>query len=552
MAKLRVGLLIDQNNVPLWVCKMIQLIIESDHSEISLIIKNKSRPVHRSFHKRLYRSFRYLLFALYVRIDRKFFKLYPNAFENCDLSNLIGSVETIEVLPQSTALSDRFAADDLQIIQSHNLDVIIRIGFKILRGDILKAAKYGIWSFHHGDNRINRGGPAGVWEVLGNWSETGVILQILTEELDGGIVIESSFSKTDDISIARNNNNSYWKSLSMIPRNLKKLQNLGGEKFMSEIHSANKELYFYYNKLFVTPANSELALLILKKLFVKLSDKFRSFFFVNQWILMYHFSKSNKISTSFFRFKRIYPPKDRFWADPFIIFKDDLYYIFIEELIFKTNKGHIAVFTLDKKGNITKPERVLEKEFHLSYPFIFEENNEYYMIPETEANKTIELYKCVEFPNKWELVNTLMENVSAVDSTIYFHDNKYWLFCNIKENEGASNLDELFIFYADHFNTKDWIPHEQNPVVSNVKKARPAGNLFTYNGELYRPGQDCSKHYGRGMHLGKIRKLTEKEYVEESIQFIYPVWDKHLKGMHTLNYNNNLTITDGQIRRLKF
>ena len=68
------------------------------------------------------------------------------------------------------------------------------------------------------------------------------------------------------------------------------------------------------------------------------------------------------------------------------------------------------------------------------------------MIPETCANKTIELYKCLEFPFKWELQQNLMENLDAVDTTIHFHNGKYWMFVNIKENKGASNCDELFLF----------------------------------------------------------------------------------------------------------
>ena len=549
MKKLKVGLLIDQNMVPHWVYTMIQQILKSDYAEITLIIQNDSIAPKQTFISKLIYTFRFLLFSLYIRLDKILFKFSPNAFELIDINPLLGDIESFGVVPVSTKFSDRFTDPDLQKVKSHDLDVLIRLGFKILRGDILRVAKYGIWSFHHGDNKINRGGPAGVWEVLGGWSETGVILQILTEELDGGIVIESSHSKTDDISIIRNNNNSYWKSLSMIPRNLKKLHSVGGKEFMSLIDNKNKDLYLYYNKLFVTPVNSKLAILIIKKFASKFFEKIHSFFIINQWILLYRFSKSGKLSQSFFRFKKLFPPRDRFWADPFVIFKDSLYYVFIEELMFNTNRGHISVFTLDESGNISKPERILEKNYHLSYPFVFEDNGEYYMIPESEENRTIDLYKSTSFPFKWELVNTLMSDVCAVDTTIHFYNNKYWMFCNIKQNEGASNLDELYIFYADHFNTINWQPHTMNPVISNVKNARPAGKIFQYNNAHYRPAQDCSKHYGRGMHIGKIIILTEEEYAEESIQYLYPLWDKKLRGMHTFNSAENLTIIDGEYRR---
>lgn len=552
MSKLRVGLLIDSNEVPLWVVKMINLIVSGGHSQIVLVIKNNFVPVKRSFSSTFIQSFNNLLFILQSRIDRKIFKANPDAFKRTDITPLIGDAAVLNVLPVSTSLSDRFRDEDLEVIASHNLDVILRLGFKILRGGILNAAKFGIWSFHHGDNTINRGGPPGAWEVLESWGDTGAVLQILTEDLDGGIVLDRTFAKTDEKSINRNNNSSYWKALSMIPRNLKKLHAMGGEKFLAQVTAQNSTPYFYYNKLHLTPTNGELLCLNAKKFVSKVMSKLNTLFYKPQWILMYRLSKSEKVSQSFYRFEKLFPPRDRFWADPFVIFKDDLYYIFFEELLYNNNKGHISYFTIDNAGNVTAPVKVLEKEYHLSYPFVFENNGEYYMIPETEANQTIELYKSTDFPFKWEFQNTLMENVFAVDTTIHFFDDKFWMFCNIKENEGASNLDELFIFYADDIRSKNWKPHAMNPVVSNVKRARPAGKIFEYHGQLYRPSQNSSKHYGRGMHIGKIITLNELEYVEETMQNIYPNWDKRLISTHTLNFEKRLTVVDGLYNRRRF
>jgi len=56
------------------------------------------------------------------------------------------------------------------------------------------------------------------------------------------------------------------------------------------------------------------------------------------------------------------------------------------------------------------------------------------------------------------------------------------MFFNMRENDGASHLDELFIFYADDIHSNNWNAHSMNPVVSNVNKARPAGKIFEHNG----------------------------------------------------------------------
>ena len=146
---------------------------------------------------------------------------------------------------------------------------------------------------------------------------------------------------------------------------------------------------------------------------------------------------------------------------------------------------------------------------------------------------------------------TLMKDVKAVDTTIYFYKNKYWLFTNIIENEGASTWDELFLFYSDNLETTNWQPHPMNPIVSDVRRARPAGNIFLHNGKIIRPSQDCSKRYGYGIRLNEIKILNEDEYVENEIDFIGPGWETKVKAVHTINFKNNLTVIDANMRRLR-
>ena len=100
-----------------------------------------------------------------------------------------------------------------------------------------------------------------------------------------------------------------------------------------------------------------------------------------------------------------------------------------------------------------------------------------------------------------------MSDIDAVDSTILFHNNKWWLFTGIKENDGASNSDELFLFYSQDPTSDQWIPHPQNPIISDVRRARPAGKIFSYQNKLYRPSQNGSYHYGYGININRIKKI---------------------------------------------
>jgi len=548
--KLRIGILTDGDSIASWSYKMIEAIKKSEHSEVVLIVKNsKSSNEKKSLLSKIWSNRRDVLWILYTKLESKIFKLNPDAFALKNLKDLIDCDE-ITVKPKETKFSDYIIPEDVNDIKSYDVDVFIRLGFRILRGEILKASKYGIWSFHHGDNSVNRGGPAGAWEVFEGWDETGVTLQILSENLDGGTILAKSYSSTDKVSVKRNKNNYYWKALSMLPRKLNELHTQGEALFFKNLNQ-NNITEFYYNRIFIKPTNREVFSAFRKSYSRKILNSIKSKFYFNQWILLFKLEKQNKWSKSFFRFKRITPPKDRFWADPFVIEKNDKYFIFIEELVYKEGKGKISVIEMDQKGNYKTPEVIIEKNYHLSYPFIFEENDVLYMIPETSGNRTIELYKCVDFPMKWELEKVLLEDLYAVDSTVLKHNNKYWLFCNIKENEGASSLDELFLFYSDNLLSNDWQSHPCNPIISDVRQSRPAGHIFIENNKLYRPSQNSGKSYGHGMKINEIVELTTKSYREETVQSIYPNWSKDLLCTHTLNNCKKLTVIDALIRRRK-
>lgn len=279
----------------------------------------------------------------------------------------------------------------------------------------------------------------------------------------------------------------------------------------------------------------------------RLSNKF----YFNQWSLLFSLEGPHKVPLSFQNFKPIRPPKDRFWADPFVVCRNGVYYIFVEELFYETKKGAIAVITLTEDGRYSSSETVLSKDYHLSYPFLFEEGGDIYMIPETSQNATIELYKCVDFPLKWELERVLIDNIKAVDSTLHRHNGKYWLFTNEKLVENSDNWDVLNIFYSESLLAGEWKRHPENPVVQNVESSRPGGSLYNQRGKLYRPGQNCSKHYGHGFTINEVTRLTETSYEERMVQQVYPDWAKNLVSTHTINSVGKLTIIDVLVRRSK-
>ena len=528
--KLKIGLLINSFSVSTIDFNMLKQIYNSDFAEISLIIKNEGRFL-KEFDKIERQGLKKLLAANYILVVKYFFirilKLYLSKRElkyfkvkpsnQVALNNeLLKDVHVVKVKPRQTKYRDYFRDKDIEKINTYKIDVFIRFGFRILSGRVLKSAKYGIWSFHHGDNDYNRGGPAGFWEFYEKWEKTGAVLQILSEDLDNGLIVGKTFSKTNKISHKKNIYNLYIKSNCMLIRKLKELHSVGGNFFMERVYKQNAIPNFYDSKLFKSPELQDLIKLVLREINFRFKSLLKLNYRKGKWIIMYNFQDS--ISSSFWKFKKIIPPDDKFWADPFVVSYNDEYFIFLEEFDYKLGKGHISYIKLDKSENHSNAKKVLEKEYHLSYPYIFNYNGKLYMIPESNENNSIDLYYCEEFPEKWVFKKTLINNINAHDASLLIKDDKFWLFVNIVENEFVSPNDELYIFYTDDLFSEKWTQHPKNPVISDVEKARSAGKLFFQNENVYRPSQNCTNYYGFGLNINRIETLTTMDYQEKTIK----------------------------------
>jgi len=540
--KLRVGIMLDSYRLEAWDYNMLEAITRSDYASIELVLLNENRDGEKSLRDKILSNRNTVFYSAYTKLEDRISQPTP-AFFPMDAQNLLKNVPEIGIKPKIDKNSDWFQEQDIERIKESNLDVIVQRGFRILKGDILNAAKYGVWSYHHDDTSVIRGGPAGFWETFERMGERGAILQILTEDADNGIVLYRSFLPCTSLFVSRNNNDCFLKSSLFVPRTLKRLHDEGEKAFFDKIDRENKKIHFYNDVLYAAPTNFKFFMMFIQHSYRSGKKFIYPKFFRHQWLLMYDLK--DQISTSFWRFKKIIPPKDRYWADPHVFFKDDIYYIFIEEKIYKKKKAHISLIEMQQSGKYSDPVKVLEEPFHLSYPHVFNYNGILHMIPETQRAHSINLYQCTAFPNEWKHTATLMDSVNAVDSTILFHNNKWWLFANIAEPEGTSQQNELFLFYSDNLLSHNWKSHPMNPVISDVKRARPAGKIIEQNDILYRPSQCGNPRYGYGIKLNEIVALTENDYSEREIAFIEPKWDKKLKGVHTLCHENRLTMIDG-------
>ncbi len=196
-----------------------------------------------------------------------------------------------------------------------------------------------------------------------------------------------------------------------------------------------------------------------------------------------------------------------FVADPFMIQHDGMWYLFFEVLNTDTKKGEIGAAVSKDLISWEYIGIVLNEEFHLSYPFVFNYNNEIYMVPETLKAGGVVLYKATSFPTKWEPVKMLVQGQHA-DPTIVFHNDLWWLFTC----ETPYQYDSLSVFWATDL-LGNWQPHKLNPVYSNNKaNSRPAGRIIQSKGKLYRLFQNCAEIYGKSVGGAEILKLTPEEF----------------------------------------
>ncbi|PLW75879.1 glucosamine inositolphosphorylceramide transferase family protein [Cohaesibacter celericrescens] len=241
--------------------------------------------------------------------------------------------------------------------------------------------------------------------------------------------------------------------------------------------------------------------------------------------------------------------ESHFYADPVPWLRNGRYYLFFEDLDHHTQQGIISVVEFDDKGKPGPTQTCLEEDYHLSYPFLLEHQGETYMIPETSENRDIALYKARNFPFGWERCHVIMSDIDAADVTITQHDDKWWIFCVIRDGAGGYS-DCLSIFYADDL-LGPWSPHAQNPVLIDTATARPAGNFVKQDGKLFRPVQDCTEFYGGGLNLVEVTKLTPERYEQKLLTKLGP--NSHWPGckLHTLNRVGRLETIDGAILRPK-
>jgi hypothetical protein len=522
-APLRVGVILADASVPRWVAHVIDRVESFSFADLvgfALDGEPRSRP-RATWRRRPDRS--HLLFDLYVRVDARWFGGSPDPLEEIDLSDRL----------QGLPLRGVDAPDSIERLR---LDVVLDFGSGVVPDRIVDGARYGVWSYRIADG----GGPARSAEICAQAPVAVSELVRLSRSQDEPQLLYRSFSAVDPISLHRSRSRVYWKSAEFALRKLRDLQR-DGEQGIAQADGArpmavrgdaptNRDMLRFGRQVAVRVARQKAWKAVARQ----------------QWFVAFQPRGPELPSAGTLSGATVLmPPADRFYADPCLVERKGSSYLFFEEFRFAEGKGVVSCCRLTPDGRSTPPEIVLERPYHLSYPFVVFAGQDAFMLPETAANGAIELYKADSFPSGWALEAVLMTGVRAVDPTLIQHDGRYWLFANVAVN-GASTNDELFLFSASSIHGP-WQPHPRNPVISDVRRARPAGRPFVdTSGRLIRPSQDCSSAYGSAVVLNWIQALSPRDYRETPVGRLEPGWRRSNLGTHTYSRTERWEAVDGR------
>ena len=528
---IKVLVLTDGIVVNKWIFDIIQFVLNSNYFELNGLVINTGKTVSNS-------SFFYRLLRLF---DRKLFTSKTNPFQSIKLSfddNLIHYTQ-----PVQKQFSDWLDEECLDFIKDKNPDIILRFGFRILRGPILGIPKFGIWSLHHGDNKVNRGGPPAFWEVVYGESISGITLQQITENLDGGKVLGRAFVKTDFTSFNRNQVVVYETGTRLFKEKLREFAE-------DNLKSEDVDFNFYSNRLYKNPSNSLSLIIIFNFLFKSIKRSLLSYIYEQQWIISH--SKTNNEEKSIYRYQKLKPPKGISWADPFPVLFENKLWLFAEEI--KSNQnGKIVCFEYDySKKQFLNPKSVIEKPYHLSYPFVFLYQDEWFMIPETGDSSKVILFKSSQFPYQWEEHSVLVENVKLYDVTPFEFKGIWYCFASERIANSTSPNDLLNLYILKDGPLGKWEKHPKSPVKIDARGGRSAGRIFAKDNKIYRPAQLGAPKYGYGIQFYEIITLDEYNYEEVIVDTILPNWDADLLATHTYNEVDGWQFIDFQRKVRRF
>lgn len=380
-----------------------------------------------------------------------------------------------------------------------DVDVVVKFGMNLLRDPESLPCKYGVIGFHHGDPEKYRGRPAGFYEMKERDSVVGVIVQRLSNTLDGGSVLARAYAPIDRTSYSATLNGAYQAGIPLLSKALAACGRTAGPR-SSEL-GPNKTL----------PGNLEVLSLFVSMFGAMLSRMLYGGFVEKRWKVgrlgrQVDFTTEQAMSLTELEVLPI-PSGFSFVADPAGIMKGR---VFCEVMDPWSQKGRIASYSDGRWKLLQVP--VGGK--HLSYPQIVEYENHHYLFPEMAQAGSPSLFELNQGGEGCgqAIVMKGLEGERLIDGTLFSENGMWFLFAGHPGLAGS----QLDLWVSEKL-FDGWQRHDCSPICLDPRGARMGGPIVRSNGHLYRLGQDGSEGYGRALVVFLIAEITKKSYQEEKV-----------------------------------
>lgn len=253
------------------------------------------------------------------------------------------------------------------------------------------------------------------------------------------------------------------------------------------------------------------------------------------------------------------PDYRRWYADPIPFFFNNKYYVFVEVFDKLKGKGYIGISHIDLEGRLTKPVKIIEEPFHMSFPNVFVYKEQAYIVPECSASGQVRIYQMDNGDiEKWNLYYTF-DKKNIVDIAVCESDDSKIYFLASEINVKNPYQTRGLLYEVNNLNDRSRI---QLNLIWQQKEytyaARNGGNFISDNGECLRVVQHSTKDiYGKFITLNRVKQLNRDGLEEEVIKkispadipvylppFIYRIW-----GIHTYGQAGRLRVVDLSVQR---
>jgi hypothetical protein len=538
--RLRVGILLQNYHLPEPAARLIQHLQRCEFVDLAGAIVTATAASL---------SAGPFIYSLYRTLDTLLHPKHARALARRDCTSLLAAVETLHADCDPSGLCVRASKAQLASIASRRFDVIVVLGAVPDPIELAAASRFGVWRCWLGDPIIGGVGICHSWHLIGRSGPFSTTLEAtIAGQASPQTLAVGTMPLAPGVSVLKSMASAAQMGLALIIAHLRRLHSQGWDYLTNQNPNPTS-----CDSPSSPPAATNLHILgSLSKQAVK---------FVRRKIHESHTRQHWKVgirsgsqlqgleaASSPQGYTWIAAPPGQYYADPFLFSVGGQAHLFVEAYDVALGKGRIAHMKLGPGGTVGPASTVLDRPYHLSYPFIFEHGGDIFMIPESGPNNTLELYRAVAFPDRWEQVKVLF-NGPAADTTVLYHEGRFWFFVTLLDTRFPQALT-LLLFHSQTL-LGEWTLHPASPISTDIRVARGAGVPFLDRGAWIRPAQDGGETYGGGIRYQRIKRLDTSHYLEETVGALTRDMFPDALGTHTYNRDGDIEVIDIKLRIAK-